>query len=102
MARSASPDGGVEGRGAAQHRRILSDVPCKISGQRPDADPPRRKRPPRVDDGGGDVVIYRQPPPPEVVYGPPVGVGIGIGIGGGHYYYGGGERGGVNGPVRRY
>jgi len=77
--------------------------PCSAPVQpikKTDADTPKRKRPPRVDDGGDDVVIYRQPPPPEIVYGPPVGVGIGIGIGRGHW--GGGERGGMNGPIRRY
>jgi hypothetical protein len=63
-----------------------------------ESDTPRRKRSPRVDDGGDDVVIYRQPPPEVYVLPPPVG--IGIGIGGGHW--GGGERGPVNGPVRRY
>jgi hypothetical protein len=70
-----------------------ADAPVKKT----EADTPRRKRPPRVDDGG-DVVIYRQPPPEVYVPAPPVG--IGIGIGGGHW--GGGERGGMNGPIRRY
>jgi hypothetical protein len=66
-----------------------------------DTEPPKRKRPPRGDDGG-DVVVYRQPPP--VIYDPvpPVGIGIGIGIGGGHWGGGGYDRGGVNGPGRRY